>query len=214
VAWAVVPLLSTREHRRAKNADETPRGAALDDRKHFVPIDEEAGPFTCGKMRGLKSAWASLDRPALREPCSQTAIQNGNVVVTEGLEQPPESRGPYSRAVVVNDDLLGICEPDRASGRSKARSCLPGEREPFLRIGEVGNEIGEAGARDVPCFKGRAVAEPYVVVLEPLTYARVDNSNVRTLKALQEPLGRNEVLALMGHRKEALPGWAGAARRN
>jgi hypothetical protein len=47
-------------------------------------------------------------------------------------------------------------------------------------------------ARDVPCFKGRAVAEPYVVVLSD---ARVDNSNVRTPKALHEPLGRDEVLA-------------------
>ena len=85
MAWAAVPLFSSREHRRAKNADETPPRSALDNRKHFALVNEKAGPLSCGKIRRLKSAWALLERPALSTPCGQTAIQHGNLIVTKAL---------------------------------------------------------------------------------------------------------------------------------
>ena len=158
-------MLSSREHLRAKNADETPPRSALDNRKHFALVNEKAGPLSCGKIRRLKSAWALLERPALSTPCGQTAIQHGNLIVTKGLEQSPESRGPNAGRVVVDDDLTPVCESDRASSRSKTSSRRPREGERRLWIGKVGDEIGEAGAHDVSRFKGRTVAEPYVVDL-------------------------------------------------
>jgi hypothetical protein len=53
----------------------------------------------------------------------------------------------------IDDDLTPVCESDRASSRSKTSSRRPREGEGRLWIGKVGDEIGEAGARDVSRFK-------------------------------------------------------------
>jgi hypothetical protein len=86
VAGAAIPWLSSREHLRAKNAGETPPRSALDNRKHFILVNEKAGPLSCGKIRRLKSAWVSLERFLFSPPCSETAVQHGDLVVTESLE--------------------------------------------------------------------------------------------------------------------------------
>jgi hypothetical protein len=67
--------------------------------------------------------------------------------VTERLEQPPELRGPYARAVVVDDDPLPVRKPGRLSGGRKASGCRSCERKGFVRVGEVGDEEDSAGPR-------------------------------------------------------------------
>ena len=126
-------------------------------------------------------------REAGGQPGRQAAIEDPDALVAEIVEHPPQPGGDPAADVVIDHDVVRVADPDGLEAFGQVRRL--GQRMPARpgRRREVGVEVEEDRARDVPDL----VAEPARAgrAHHP---ADVDDPEVRRVEPRVERFGRDD----------------------
>jgi hypothetical protein len=110
-------------------------------------------------FRGEARRRISLRRPgfdgaALRFPFVQSAIQHGNVFITQRAQHPPESRRPHRGADAVKHHLAVRADAMAAKRGLKLRGRRHHEVKRRVLVGEFALQIQKIRSRNMPSLKG------------------------------------------------------------
>ncbi|HEY1133606.1 MAG TPA: hypothetical protein VGE77_03460 [Nocardioides sp.] len=98
-------------------------------------------------------------------PRLDAAVEQGDAVEALEAEVPPQPRGPDVDALVDDDDVRVVADAQLAEVASERVAGERGERGGGVLVGEVEQQVGEDGARDVALAVGRAARRDLVVAV-------------------------------------------------
>jgi hypothetical protein len=130
-----------------------------------------------------------VERPALALPRGEAAIEQGDAIVPQPAQHPPQAHGEAAAAVVVHDDLAAGRDAAPVHARGEIGEGRQGVAAvlPRLRAREILVQVHEEGAGDVARLPELAAL---VGVREVV--ARVEDDPVGISQARGERFGRDE----------------------
>ena len=156
--------------------------------RHVLGLRAEAGsarPRSEPGTRARLGCGLDADRPPLRGPLLEGAVQHVHDVVTVDAAAPPEPVRTRPVVVGVGDDRGVVADPQPLERAREPIGRREHERDAMIRIDDVRGPVEEPGARDVPGVISRAAR----AVLPP---AKVDHDEPRVVQVRGEPLGGDE----------------------
>src|SRR5439155_25505599 len=156
-------------------------------RAHLLEIAHEAPVETRRVATWPGRGQARLDGPRLGAPFREAPVEDGDPRMAEGAKRPPDARRADDAARVVDDDAVGVRDPQPADAlreRSGAREHMPQGR---ARVGDL-VDVEEPGAGHVRLDE---LLEGLATELWHVPRA-VHHAQVAAAEIRDEPPGRDE----------------------
>ena len=108
----IVVLTNLQDECRTARIDQLVRGRAGDGADMLLV--GERGSIELRREVAARGPWlALLDRPPLRDPFRQAAVEDRDTARAEASQHPPGARAAMMRRIVVDDDPVPIADPER-----------------------------------------------------------------------------------------------------
>ena len=154
---------------------------------HLLEIAHEA-PAKTGRVAAPPGrGQARLDGPTLGAPLREAPVENGDPPMAEGAERPPDARRADDATRVVDDDAIGVRDPQPADALRELPRAREHVRQGRAQVGDL-VDVEEHGAGDVrldELLEGLAPKPSHVP-------RAVDDAQVAAAAIRDEPPGRDE----------------------
>src|SRR5271156_3593543 len=128
--------------------------AVADRLRHLRLADHKRSLLAHDKAAGrLRLSRAGLDRSAFTAPFLPTAVEHSRVVEAEDAQQPPDAGRPPRIGGAVEHDVCALADAKPAHRRGERLGRRQHETEALAVIREIGLEIDELRAGNMPLFE-------------------------------------------------------------